>query len=210
MSVSRKILLLLALAPMAIGCVEMSPTRSGFLTDYAGLREIKHHHRVRVKPVDPQELAEIDSFYIEPVEWLADDMGQPAGSPKHAERIRHALETQLACRLEEILPVVDLEEIGPRTAIVRSAVTGVQESKPLINLLLITQVGPIFNGGASAEIEIIGPSGHQVIAESVAYTGHEWELLGFFRKDEHSVSAMRRATKRLVRELQADTSEEAD
>jgi hypothetical protein len=205
-----RLILLLALGPMAIGCVEMSPTRSGFLTDYSGLREIKHHRRVRVLPVNLQELAEIDSFYIEPVEWLADDMGQPASSPNRAEKIRHALEEQLACRLEEILPVVELEEIGPRTAIVRAAVTGVQESKPLINLLLVTQVGPIFNGGASAEIEIIGPSGHQVIAESVAYTGHEWELLGFFKKSEHSVSAMRRAAKRLVRELRADTSEEED
>jgi hypothetical protein len=191
-----KIVFTVAAAFAAAGCVQMHPTRSGFLDDYSQLVPIDKKERVRVKPVDPAALDNVDSFYIAPVEWLADDLGQPASSEKNQESIRKSLQAALERELSAIRPIVS--EIGPGTAIVRSAVTGVQESKPLENILLMSQIlGPFFNGGAVAEIEVLGPQGAQIAAESVAYKGRDWELLGFFWRPKHAQAAMKRAVQQL-------------
>ncbi len=183
------------------GCVQMHPTRSGFLTDYSQLVKDKKDH-VRANPIDPVALAQIDSFYVEPVVWLADDMGQPASNPKNEEKLRNSLEMALVTQLSEIRPVVD--ELGPRTARVRSAVTAVQESQPLANAFLAVQIaGPLFNGGAVAEIEIIGPQGEQIAAQSAAYRGWDWDVLGYFWKPSHPKTALKRGVKQLAKELQA-------
>lgn len=62
MSVARTIVLIGLLLGAASGCVEMHPTRSGFLSDYSQLQHVGHHHRVLANPVDMEALAEIDSF----------------------------------------------------------------------------------------------------------------------------------------------------
>jgi hypothetical protein len=193
-------LLVLILAGTAPGCIHMHPTRSGFLADYSQLEPISKKDRLQVKPVDPCALANVDSFYIEPVAWLADDMGQPANSDGATEAISNALHESLVKELGGIRPIVD--DVGPRTAIVRSAVTGVRESQPIVNIILITQiVGPLFNGGAAAEIEVIDPQGAQIAAQSVAYRGHDWDLVGFFVRRRHSESAMHRAAEQLADDL---------
>jgi uncharacterized protein DUF3313 len=124
MKSGHQILLLAVLVCVAPGCINMHPTRSGFLADYSALEPIDRRNRVRVKPVDPGALDQVDSFYIEPIVWLADDMGQPASSLRNEEAIRCALQEALVKELSCIRPIV--EDIGPGTAIVRSAVTGVQ------------------------------------------------------------------------------------
>jgi hypothetical protein len=178
----------------------MHPTRSGFLGDYSQLVTIDRKERIRVRPVEPAALSDVDSFYIAPVEWLADDLGQPASSDKNRETIRNSLQAALEKELGPIRPIVS--DIGPGTAIVRAAVTGVQESKPIENILLMSQIlGPFFNGGAVAEIEVLNPQGAQIAAESVAYKGRDWELLGFFWRPKHAESAMHRAAQQLSEEM---------
>jgi hypothetical protein len=200
-----KVLLLLLLACLAPGCINMHPTRSGFLGDYSQLEPINKKDRVRVKPVEAEALDSVDSFYIEPVVWLADDMGQPASSPGNEELIRESLQEALVKELSCIRPIVD--EIGPGTAIVRAAVTGVQESKPLENILLMSQIlGPFFNGGGVVEIEVLGPRGGQIAAESAAYKAHDWEVIGYFWKPKHAQHAMRRAVKQLACDLNSGST----
>src|SRR5262245_27168016 len=128
------VLLLVCTAP---GCIHMHPTRSGFLADYSQLEPVDKKARLQVKAVDAAALANVDSFYIEPVAWLADDMGLPANNEDAAEEIGNSLHESLAKELACIRPVVD--EIGPGTAVVRSAVTGVRESLPIMNLILTFQ-----------------------------------------------------------------------
>jgi hypothetical protein len=201
MSGGRNALLVLALLCLAPGCINMHPTRSGFLTDYSALEPIDKRDRVRVKQVACQSLDAVDSFYIEPVVWLADDMGQPASSAKNQEKIRTALQEALAKELSCIRPIA--EEPGPGTAVVRSAITGVQESKPLENILLMSQIlGPFFNGGAVAEIEVLGSNGQQIAAESAAYKARDWEVIGYFWRPKHAQTAMRRAAKQLAKDLE--------
>jgi hypothetical protein len=201
----RKVFLLLALVCLTPGCINMHPTRSGFLADYSALEPIDKRGRVRVKPVDPIVVDGVTSFYIEPVAWLADDMGQPASNAGNEETIRSALQEALVKELSCIRPVVD--EIGPGTAVVRAAITGVQESKPLENILLMSQIlGPFFNGGAVVEIEVLGPYGEQIAAESAAYKAHDWEVVGYFWKTTHAKNAMRRAARQLACDLKSDPS----
>lgn len=205
----HKFLLVLTLVCTAPGCIHMHPTQSGFLADYSQLEPVGKKDRLLVKAVDSAALQNVDSFYIEPVAWLADDMGQPANSNKDQEAIRNALQEALEKELGCLLPIVD--EIGPQTAVVRSAVTGVRESMPIMNMILITQiVGPLFNGGASAEIEVIDQQGTQIAAQSVAYRGHDWDIIGFFWKRQHSKSAMRRAAKQLADDLDIAGEEEVE
>lgn len=193
-------LLLAMMLGAASGCVQMYPTRSGFLTDYSQLVQVDKKDRIRTNVVDAVALAQIDSFYIEPVEWLADDLGQPASSAKHEAALRTSLEGALAKELGRIRPVVD--EIGPGTARVRAAVTGVQESKPIANLFLAVQIaGPLFNGGAVAEVEVISPQGTQIAAQSVAKNGRDWDVAGYFWRPSHPKSALRQVARQLARDM---------
>jgi hypothetical protein len=178
----------------------MHPTRSGFLSDYSQLEAIDRKQRIRIKPVDAEALASIDSFYIDRVQWLADDLGQPASSEKRLVEMRDEFQHALANELGKIRPIV--AEVGPNTAVVRAAVTGVQEGKPFANLFLALQVaGPLFNGGAAAEIEVLAPDNRQITAESAGFHGHDWDVVGYFWRPTHPKSALRQAARKLAREL---------
>jgi hypothetical protein len=195
-------LLLMMITGASCGCVQMYPTRSGFLTDYSQLVKVDKKDRVRANTVDPAALAQIDSFFIEPVVWLADDLGQPASNAKIETKLQNSLETALVTELSEIRPIVD--ELGPRTARVRAAVTGIQEAKPFANLFMAVQIaGPLFNGGAVAEIEVINPQGEQIAAQSAAFYGYEWDFLGYFWRPSHANTALKRGAKQFAKELEA-------
>ena len=193
-------LLLMTCLGSASGCVQMYPTKSGFLSDYSQLTPVDKKDRVRIKPTDTAALATIDAFYIEPVQWLADDLGQPASSEKRMLEMRDAFQASLAQELGKIRPIVDT--IGPQTAVVRAAVTGVQESKPFANLFMAVQIaGPLFNGGAASEIEVLTADGRQITAESAGFRGHDWDFVGYFWRPNHARSALRKAVRQLAGEI---------
>lgn len=202
MQISLFTALLAVVLSTASGCVQMHPTKSGFLSDYSELTPVDKKDRVRIKPIDTTALVAIDSFYIEPVQWLADDLGQPASSEKHMIAMLNAFRAALVEELEKIRPVVD--EIGPQTAVVRAAITGVQEAKPFANLFLSVQIaGPVFNGGAAVEIEVLTAEGRQITAESAGFRGHDWDVIGYFWRPNHAKTALRKAARRLACEFSA-------
>ena len=195
-----------ALVALTCGCVQMHPTRSGYLSGYRGFDRIDSKYRVigkgdarLVRWASACDLQGIDSFFIEPVAWLADDLGQPASSPERAACIREAFHEALTDQLGTIRPIVDSR--GPRTAVVRSAVTGIQEAKPLVNLAILVFSGPLFNGGAVVEVEITDPDGAQLAAESVAVQGRDWEIIGFFHRHRHAERSVGRAASILADDL---------
>jgi hypothetical protein len=97
-----------------------------------------------------------------------------------------------------------VDEIGPGTARVRAAVTGVQEAKPFANLFMAVQIaGPLFNGGAVAEIELINAQGEQIAAQSAAFYGWEWDFLGYFWRPAHPKTALKRFAKQFGNDLKA-------
>jgi len=191
---------------LGIGCVQMHPTRSGYLSNYGGLERVESKFRVigkgdarLVRWADACDLRGIDSFVIEPVVWLADDLGQPASSPERGESIRRAFHEALAEELGEIRPIVGAT--GPRTAVVRAAVTGIQEAKPIVNLATMLLSGPLFNGGAVVEVEILAPDGSQLAAESVAIQGRDWHVFGFFHRHRHAERSARHAASVIADDL---------
>lgn len=201
-----------AIAILACGCVQMHPTQSGYLSGYSGFDRIDSKCRVigkgdarLVRWASACDLQGIDSFFIEPVAWLADDLGQPASSPERAACIREAFQEALAEQLGTIRPIANAP--GPRTAVVRAAVTGIQEAKPLVNLAILVFSGPLFNGGAVVEVEIIDPDGTQLAAESVAVQGRDWEIIGFFHRHRHAERSVGRAASILADDLRAGEPE---
>jgi hypothetical protein len=177
------------------------------MSDYSRMRRVESHCRSfcrgnerLIRSPDPSTFADIDSFYIEPVTWLADDFGQPASSAANAEQVSRSLKAALVEELCAIRPVV--ESAGPRTAIVRSAITGVQEAKVLANVVTLVLSGPLFNGGATVEIEIVDQDGVQLAAECIAVEGREWEVFGFFHRPRHAVRAVRRAAAHVADDLE--------
>jgi hypothetical protein len=62
--------------------------------------------------------------------------------------------------------------------------------------------GPLFNGGAVAEIEIISPDGRQIAAESAAFMGSEWDIVGYFWGPKHPSAALVRAAKQISGDLE--------
>jgi hypothetical protein len=85
---------------------------------------------------------------------------------------------------------------------VRAAVTGIQEAKPFANLFMAVQIaGPLFNGGAASEIEVLAPDGQQIAAESAGFRGHDWDFIGYFWRPNHARSALRKAVRQLAGEI---------
>jgi hypothetical protein len=74
-----------------------------------------------------------------------------------------------------------------------------------VNAVLTAAVGPLFNGGAVAELEIIGPDGRQLTSVVSASTGGILELVGFYLKGRHAENALKRA----ARDLRAAAAGEA-
>ena len=62
-------------------------------------------------------------------------------------------------------------------------------------------IGPIFNGGAVAEFEILSPQGTQIAAESMAYRGRHWEVAGYFYAPLHAEVAVKRMAHQIASHL---------
>ena len=195
------------------GCASYEPTRSGYLSDYSRLQKDPVHlnyglgvQRNISHVASPQEASQVDSYYIEPVRWLVSESSRAAGDPKRQQYLTSTLEKELKEQLGALKPIVD--QLGPNTARVRSAITDVRLSRPLLNVAmfatLITPVfvGPIFNGGGFVEAEVIGPDGRQLSAISCASAGGTIDLVGYFVKPGHAKKAMRRSAKELRETLE--------
>ena len=211
---ARRCFYLMALAVLpGAGCAAYQPTRSGYLSDYSQLQKDPFHlnyglglERNQSHDAAPAEAAQVDSYYIEPVQWLVSESSRGAGNVERREMLTSALHEQLREQLCMLKPVVD--QPGPNTARVRAAITEVKLSRPLLNVALLATIvtpviiGPIFNGGGFVEAEVIGPDGRQISAISCASGGGMLDVTGYYLKGGHARKAMRRAAKELRETLE--------
>jgi Protein of unknown function (DUF3313) len=210
----RACLIALLLAATSTGCASYRPTQSGYLSDYSLLQKDPIHLNYGLGPqrnnshnASAEEASRVDSYYIEPVQWLVSEQSRAGGDPKRQQVLTSTLEAQLKEQLGTLKPIVD--EPGPNTARVRAAITDVRLSRPLLNAAmmatLITPVfiGPIFNGGGFVEAEVIGPDGRQLSAITCASGGGPIDLFGYYTKAGHAKKAMRRSAKELRETLEA-------
>jgi hypothetical protein len=212
-------LMALILLVAGTGCTAYQPTRSGYLSDYSGLQKDPFHlnyglglERNQSHNADLGTIGQIDSYYIEPPQWLVSESSRGAGHPERQEMLLLALQEQLKEQLSELRPVVD--QPGPNTARVRSAITEVKLSRPILNTAILATaftplifgttvfIGPIFNGGGFVEAEVIGPDGRQLSAISCASGGGMIDITGYYLKFGHAKKAMRRAAQELRETLE--------
>ena len=190
------------------GCASYRPTQSGYLSDYSGLVKDPIHlnrglglQRAKSHNASTEAMGQVDSYYIEPVQWLVSEQSRASRDPNRRDQLTALLHDALRDELCQLGPVVD--QPGPRTARVRSAITNVRLSHPLINIALIPtwitpiKVGPMFNGGGYVEAEVIGPDGRQISGVSCASSGGPIDILGFYTRMRHAKQAMRRAAEEL-------------
>jgi hypothetical protein len=206
-------LIALLLAGASTGCASYRPTQSGYLSDYSLLQKDPIHlnyglglQRNKSRNALAEETGRVDSYYIEPVQWLVSEQSRAGGDPKRQQVLTSTLETQLKEQLGTLKPIVD--EPGPNTARVRAAITDVRLSRPLLNAAMMATlmgpvfIGPIFNGGGYVEAEVIGPDGRQLSAISCASSGGPIDLFGYYTKAGHAKKAMRRSAKELRETLE--------
>jgi len=204
---------LIALFLAGTGCSAYHPTQTGYLSDYSRLQKDPIHlnyglglQRNKSLQAQPGDFNQVDSFYIEPAQWLVSEDSRAGGNPDRQLYLTSTLEEQLKEQLGALKPIVD--QPGPNTARVRSAITDVKLSRPLLNAALLATVitpvmiGPIFNGGGFVEAEVIGPDGRQIAAISCASGGGMIDVSGYFLKSGHAKKAMRRSAKELRETLE--------
>jgi Protein of unknown function (DUF3313) len=210
---ARRCSCLIALLLVGTGCASYQPTRSGYLSDYSQLQKDRIHlnyglglQRNQSHDATWDAASQVDSYYIEPVQWLVSESSRAGGDPERQQVLTSILETQLKEQLGTLKPIVD--QPGPNTARIRAAITDVKLSRPLLNVALLATVitpvliGPIFNGGGFVEAEVIGPDGRQISAISCASGGGPIDLFGYYAKMGHPKKAMKRAAKELRETLE--------
>ena len=203
----------LAWALSSPGCASYRPGQSGYLGDYSQLQKDPIHlnyglglQRNRSRNATPEATGRVDSYYVEPVQWLVDESSRAGGDPDRREFLCSSLEQSLREQLGTLKPVVD--QPGPNSARVRAAITGVKLSRPILNTALLATavtpvfIGPMFNGGGLVEAEVIGPDGKQLAAISCASGGGPLDIFGYYMKSRHARQAMRRSAKELRETLE--------
>jgi len=194
---------------MAGGCIHYRPTETGFLSDYGSMTRDRFHinrgiglQRAKTFEATPNDSSKIDSYYIEPVQWLVDPAGRGGKDPGRRDWLCSILQGELRDQLGATKPVVDRP--GPRTARVRAAITVVRLSRPVTNVVLTATlilpygIGPIFFGGGAVEAEVIDPDGRQIAAVSTASSGGWFDLAGYYTRSNHAKKAMKRCVGELV------------
>lgn len=200
------------------GCAVNHPTKSGYLSSYAAMTPDRFHlnygvglQRAETFEAAAADLVEIDSYYIEPVAWRVDPHSRGGRSTERRDWLCRELAATLHEQLGQTKPVVDAP--GPRTARVRAAITVVQLSRPVTNVILTATmispygIGPVFYGGGAVEAEVIAPDGRQIAAVTSASTGGWFDLLGYYARSDHARKAMKRCAGELAQALAPSADE---
>jgi hypothetical protein len=197
--------LLLMSAMILSGCTQLSPTHTGYLTDYSQLQAKKKRmplSRTRIIEsgcVGSEGLVDIDSFVIEPIGWKACEVKPGSFEETCQKCLSDKLRESLVKELGALKPIVD--QAGPRTARVRAAVTQVAYARPILNSALSIVAVPLFPGGGVVEAEVIAPNDRQIAAVVAALPGRAVDVLGFYTWQGHAKRAMRRSACELCRLL---------
>ncbi len=169
---------LLVVALMS-GCIsKQQPPPSGFLHSYEGFVAAPFAEGVYVKGHPKLGLGDYKKFLIDPV-MIAYHVGA------YDEEIPEDRIDQIATefRNQAIQAIADKYEIvnkaGPDVLRIRSALTDLVPSKPLLNAYWLTKLTGLGLGGAAMEAEFIDSvSGEVVVAVIAASKGNPFDWLG--------------------------------
>ena len=163
MHVIKVICLGAILSVMVAGCVPVKdPGRTGFLSDYSKLEEIKENHLV----YDSGNLGDYSKFIIEPVALV---YRQSEEKQVFTDEELEDLKTHFAAKVREALTEDDgyqvVEAGAPGTARLHIGITDVDDTIGVLNLSIYTKITGAGLGGAAMEGEIVDSvTGVQVAA----------------------------------------------
>ena len=138
---------------MVAGCVPVKdPGRTGFLSDYSKLEEIKENHLV----YDSGNLGDYSKFIIEPVALV---YRQAEEKQVFTDQELEDLQTHFAAKVREALTEDDgyqvVEAAAPGTARLRIGITDVDDTIGVLNLSIYTKITGAGLGGAAMEGEMV-------------------------------------------------------
>ncbi len=184
-----------ALALSLSACAAQAPTNTGFISSGPALAAPPSAEKDRLVHVAPGfNAAAYDGWMLREVAFVRGPFGEESTDPAAREAlIDHARQT-IARAFDAKLPRHSVA--GPRTLVVRAAITGVERANPVLNAVTTVAIlTPVTAGGASSEIEVLdGASGKRLIAHAAADNGSF--SLGFpqayFEKYGHARRALTR------------------
>ena len=138
------------------GCANQRVTRTGFIQDYNSLSPVEDTTKTLVRKPSQELLSRYDSVWVQPVEIkIASTEDQ-----KELQKIAELAEKALKDALGKHWRLANAP--GLKTLRVSTALTAVHKSKPVANIVLTVVAVPLFNGGLSAEVKILDPSGKEI------------------------------------------------
>lgn len=181
-SASRSIILPLVFASFLLGgCANMSNHSSGFLGNYGHLKpDPKDSHRLVYEQTDWKK-SEYTGVLIEPVVVRLRAEDESKITAKEITDLAAYSEAALRKALGKEWKIVTVAE--PGTLRVRSAITGIDTSDPVLNVLTSLVLCPVDNGGVSMEFEVRdAANGDQLVALAGFSTGTPLEGLWAFTR----------------------------
>ncbi|QYU67276.1 DUF3313 domain-containing protein [Leptolyngbya sp. 15MV] len=180
--------LLPAIALSLSACNSIEPTRSGFLEDYASLRPdpANGERLIQVAATD-QDWARYRTVVIDAPRIMAPGLDAAAAADL-ATLLRDALRQEFG----RDRGVISATEATTETLRVRVAVTRVMRPIVALNVVLTAVTGPLDNGGAAAEAEILdAASNRRLLAISHAGVGR-LDVVGYYSATHHARAELRR------------------
>lgn len=172
----RTKILLIGIAVLGVsmgGCAgRPGQTRSGFLSDYDGLKRVNDSEYARV---DRPALASLTGFTIEEARVLVETTPDGTVIPaKERAEIEAHIRTALAASLAADYPIS--ETAGPGIGRIRVAITEVKKPATLLNIHPASKLTGAGLGGATIECEILDHTGDQIAALVEPRKGDQFEL----------------------------------
>ncbi len=147
---ARRCAALAALSVLILtGCDNQQPTQSGFLSDYRSLCPANTVSRALDQKPDAATLSRFTSVYAEPVVVRS----PPDIAPPDGRELAGLTEKALKAELARQWTIAGAP--GPQTIWVRTALTAVRKSNPVVNVALTAVAAPLVNGGPGAEGELL-------------------------------------------------------
>ncbi|MCZ8122396.1 MAG: DUF3313 family protein [Magnetospirillum sp.] len=150
----RNASVLLAAGAMLLGaCANQETTRSGFLRDYGRMAPDASGALVE-RPAAPsrQPAVRYRAFMVDEVTYLPGKRSEPATETEIAGLRAHFREAAVKAFAQSYTYT---ETAGPDVLRVRLAITGIDKAISTLNYIATPLVGPLSNGGASSEAEIV-------------------------------------------------------
>ncbi len=171
------------------GCATQQSTQSGFIGDYANLTTVSAEAglgegRIKAQRPEPHILARYDRVILEPIFVKASQL-----DADQVKAITSTLSQALFSELGKQWTLTDRP--GPTALRLRVAVTDVTQASVPLNVLTTALVGPMSNGGAAGEAEVLdSQSGQRLAALTWADQRRFSEVTGFYSATGHARSLM--------------------